>query len=123
MTDREKLFRLLLNAFSLDGTIGINWNDCSLFFPNVKFKEAIDYLLENGVTVKQMQKPLTVENLIFFNWEIWCEWWIELKSGRLFCAKECEGYIHTPKDEYGKTWRCWKEKPTDEERQAAEWEK
>lgn len=26
------------------------------------------------------------------------------------------------KDEYGKTWRCWSRKPTDEERSAAEWE-
>jgi hypothetical protein len=24
---------------------------------------------------------------------------------------------------YGKTWRCWERKPTDEERSAAEWEK
>lgn len=70
---------------------------------------------------KGLQKPLTVDELIFFNWEIWREWWIELKSGRIFCAKECEGYIHTPKDEYSKTWRCWKEKPSDEERKAAEW--
>lgn len=26
------------------------------------------------------------------------------------------------KDEYGKTWRCWERKPTDEERSAAGWE-
>lgn len=26
------------------------------------------------------------------------------------------------RDEYGKTWRCWERKPTDEERSAAEWE-
>ena len=25
------------------------------------------------------------------------------------------------KDDYGKTWRCWSRKPTDEERSAAEW--
>ncbi|MBQ1281610.1 MAG: hypothetical protein IIY16_05140 [Oscillospiraceae bacterium] len=26
-------------------------------------------------------------------------------------------------DDYGKNWRCWSRKPTDEERSAAEWEK
>ena len=26
------------------------------------------------------------------------------------------------KDDYGKTWRCWERKPTEEERSAAEWE-
>ena len=30
---------------------------------------------------------------------------------------------YTAKDDYGKTWRCWERKPTDEERSAAEWEK
>lgn len=25
------------------------------------------------------------------------------------------------RDEYGKTWRCWERRPTDEERRAAEW--
>ena len=25
-------------------------------------------------------------------------------------------------NDYGKTWRCWKEKPTDEEREAAKWD-
>lgn len=57
MTEREKLFRLLLNAFSLafslDSITGLDWNSCELFFPDVKFQEAIDYLLENGVTVKE----------------------------------------------------------------------
>ena len=64
MTEREKLFRLLLNAFSLafslDSITGLGWNSCELFFPDVKLQEAIDYLLEHGVTVKQTQKPLTL---------------------------------------------------------------
>lgn len=81
-----------------------------------------DHLIAHGVTVRKMQKPLTVDELIFFNWEIWREWWIELISGRLLCAKECKGYIHIPKVDYGKAWRCWAEKPTEEERWAAKWE-
>lgn len=106
MTDREKLIEMITEA-------GIKY---------ATIEGLADHLIAHGVTVREPQKPLTVENLIFFNWEIWREWWIELKSGRLFCAKECIGYIHTPKDAYGKTWRCWEEKPTEEERKAAEWE-
>lgn len=33
-----------------------------------------------------------------------------------------EDAIVLPHDNYGKTWRCWERKPTDEERSAAEWE-
>ena len=140
MTDHEKLFRLLLKAFSLDSTIGLDWGECSLFFPKVKFKEAIDYLLENGVTVRQMQKPLTVEELkeIYFMREdhVWPR---ERKPPYLYLDSSLEkndhlwvawsivvdfletGYRQYTVESYGKTWRCWAEKPTDEERKAAEW--
>lgn len=120
MTVREKLVGLLIEA---DREIGILCDGCGSRPEQEVFGNIADHLIAHGVTVREMKKPLTVENLIFFNWEIWREWWIELKSGRLFCAKECIGYIHTPKDEYGKTWRCWAEKPRSEERKAAEWER
>ena len=32
------------------------------------------------------------------------------------------GYRKYTRESYGKTWRCWERKPTDEERSAAEWE-
>lgn len=31
------------------------------------------------------------------------------------------GYRKYTRESYGKTWRCWERKPTDEERGAAEW--
>lgn len=32
------------------------------------------------------------------------------------------GYIHKEESAYGKTWRCWATKPTDDERKAAKWD-
>ena len=32
------------------------------------------------------------------------------------------GQVHYRIDSYGKTWRCWNVKPTDEEREAAAWQ-
>lgn len=132
MTDREKLFRLLLKAFSLHSTIGLDWNDCSLFFPNVKFQEAIDYLLENGVTIREKQKPLTVKEVRAMPDVVWVEWSFGGCEPRIPSTididniHKIEHYSFTDEmserlDEYGKTWRCWAEKPTAEERMDAEW--
>lgn len=141
MTDHEKLFRLLLKAFSLHSTIGLDWNDCSLFFPNVKFQEAIDYLLENGVTVRQPQKPLTVEELMEIPGSVWYEndtaiapmmvsnqksfsvLYLKDVVFGLYRSSAFDSFasLELPILDYGKTWRCWAEKPTEEERRAAEW--
>lgn len=136
MTDHEKLFRLLLKAFSLHSTIGLDWNDCSLFFPNVKFQEAIDYLLENGVSVRQMQKPIAETDLgKCIDTAVWFEEFgrdVEgiplLLDGIGFYYAEFKEYGRTERldrrlDDYNYQWRCWAEKPTEEERKAAEWEK
>ena len=80
-------------------------------------------------------KPMTLE-------EVWKEddpVWVEGKKGALFIGdfyasmSAKNGWdVQTlgsakPRlmleDYYGKTWRCWERKPTDEERSAAEWEK
>lgn len=116
MTDREKLVELIKSAKAAMRGKEFTCNLEREYF-------MAEYMISHGVAVKEPQKPLTAENLIFFNWEIWREWWIELISGRLLCAKECKGYIHIPRVDYGKAWRCWAEKPTEEERWAAEWEK
>jgi len=36
-----------------------------------------------------------------------------------FASKE---YVSLKPNEYGKTWRCWTARPTDEQREAVEWE-
>ena len=80
-------------------------------------------------------KPMTLE-------EVWKEEdpvWVEGKNGALYIGdfyasmSAKNGWdVQTlgsakPRlmleDYYGKTWRCWERKPTDEERSAAEWQK
>lgn len=36
--------------------------------------------------------------------------------------KDGDEYRYFAEDEYGKTWRCWSRRPTDEERKAAKWD-
>ena len=36
--------------------------------------------------------------------------------------KDGDEYRYFVETEYGKTWRCWSRKPTDEERKAAKWD-
>lgn len=89
-----------------------------------------EYLISHGVTVREMQKPLTVEEL---QKDTVC--WYEEHNDNIVpvaigrCTSFIEVYfigcdvpIEEKKWEYGKTWRCWAEKPTEEERKAAEWE-
>ena len=87
----------------------------------------------NGVNVKAMQKPLTVEELPEYLGEIiWKEepsmelvpvkmffvGSIAAEYGEFGVAEDCESII----GDYNYSWRCWAEKPTEEERKAAEWE-
>ena len=127
MTDREKLVELITEA-------GIKY---------ATIEGLADYLIANGVTVRQMQKPLTVEEVMETPCSVWYEnntviapmmvsnresfsvlYLKDVVFGwyRSSCV-DCFASVELPVSDYGKTWRCWAEKPTDEERQAAEWEK
>lgn len=87
-------------------------------------------LIANGVTVREMQKPLTEEELIAKPDVVWVEWshgdikpkipsTIEMVGNRtLYCFTDD---IFLWLSDHGKTWRCWANRPTDEERKAAEW--
>lgn len=92
-------------------------------------------------TVKQTQKPMTMEELkeIYFMREdhVWPH---ENKPPYLYLDSSIEkndhlwvawsivvdfletGYRKYTVESYGKTWRCWTEKPTEEERKNAKWE-
>ena len=50
---------------------------------------------------------------------------VEVKNGRIFMLDSIawdEGYIVNSDDDYGKEWRCWNSRPTDEQRKAVKWE-
>ena len=118
MTNREKLNKLVLGCIGNQG-----W---------VTQPELVDYLIAHGVTVKEPQKPLTLEE-VKEKKAVWIEG-EELYPALLCCRSyryysefctnvdEDEGLTLLDNDLYGMEWRCWAEKPTDEERKAAEWE-
>ena len=116
MTDREKLLDIINTRLAITGWITPD--------------ELVDLLIAHGVTVREPQKPLTVEKL---ECRMKC-WYEENGKDELdYVMIGGSGYaielyfIKLPypmekmRWEYGKTWRCWAEKPTEEERKAAEW--
>ena len=84
---------------------------------------------------KPMQQPMTLEEAINSEWTVWVEINGSKKpiAGDVWISKRLEGYAmfafvgetsrsHAALDRYGKGWRCWASRPTDEEREAAAWE-
>lgn len=119
MTDREKLVEMI-NHVS-EGHVG------NLMQPG-GVEELAEYMIAHGVTVRQMQKPLTLEEVKNIRDVIV---WAELVSGELFPARidgtrlknieQWEDVWEVVRSSYKKGWRFWANHPTEEERQAAEW--
>lgn len=128
MTDREKLHDAEEKLIELLKEIGmLEIEDCLY---------TAEYLLSHGVTVREMQKPIAETDLgKYLDTPVWFE-----EMGRdveyLPLLLDGIGIYYAEFKEYGKTewldrriddynfqWRCWAEKPTEEERKAAEWEK
>lgn len=122
MTDREKLVELLY-GHSIDTKEDAEY--------------VADYLIANGVTVKEMQKPLMPEELHDIKADAFLE--IEgcypifhvslpefdgLERTKFRDATAIYGDEHgfiCDNRRYGELWRCWANRPTEEERKAAEW--
>lgn len=134
MTDREKLVKILVEA---DQEIGILCDGCGSRPEHEIFGNIADHLLSHGVTVQEPKKPIQ-KGYILENSPCWLEELSEKYGYSLdiadFTKSATENVYHASfigfeeyekydVDQYGKTWRCWAEKPTEEERQAAEWEK
>ena len=50
---------------------------------------------------------------------------VEAKNGGIVMLDSAtwdEGFIFVVDSEYGKTWRCWTQRPTDEQMEAVEWQ-
>lgn len=135
MTDREKLVELIKSAKAAMREKEFTCNLEREYF-------MAEYMISHGVTVKEPQKPLTVEELMEIPGSVWFEndtaiapMMVSKKiSFSDLCIKDVVfglyrrnafnsfTFLELTVSEYGKTWRCWKEKPTEEERKAAEWE-
>lgn len=129
MTDREKLGKLLAESASISAyKRGGEWEY------SLNLEEIIDHLIANGAMVKEAQKPLTVEEASGTNEPVWMEY----ITGRVFVCDLAaspgwngiyDAYViggavpkPLPKNHYGKSWRCWAEKPTEAECRNAKWE-
>ena len=110
MTDREKLIKLL------DMNCG--------YVAEMTATDLADYLLSHGVTVKEPNKVLTLEETIAAINRVGDKLYIEDKEYPHNTGYDEFGVVRlNPKEreEYGKMWRCWAEKPTEEERRNAKW--
>lgn len=101
----------------------------------VEIDKTAENLITNGVTVKQMQKPIKRGHLLE-NSPCWFEaryddGYFDLEPAEITKGAGANYYIYligsetaTRMDgkEYGEWWRCWAEKPTEEERALAKWE-
>lgn len=133
MTDQEKLEKL--TELIAEVACGTTYN-----YPGgrgfaINTKEIAHHLIANGVTVREMQKPLTLEELRRIEEQpVWCETEATRKpcvvkrslidkEDAIFYALGSECPIFFSVEDYGQFWRCWAEKPTEEERKAAEWER
>lgn len=124
MTDREKLVELIQgNMAGFVNPYAYEYSDNAERFA--------DHLIANGVTVRERQEPIEMSELP----EDSVCWYEEKYEDELYPVRLEEGRVHVfvsfigiefaerhEKCNYGKTWRCWAENPTDEEREAAEWE-
>ena len=121
MNDREKLKKLVLGCIGNHG-----W---------VTPPELVDYLIAHGVTVKEPQKPIAETDLgKYLDMPVWFE---ELGRDVEYLPLLLDGigiyyaefkefgkseWLDRRIDDYNYQWRCWAEKPTEEERENAKWE-
>lgn len=124
MTDKEKLVELIDHV--CEGHVE------NLMQPG-GVEAVADYLTAHGVTVREPQKPLTVEELYDRQGEIVYLEYAKNKLEEYPFVLALLGCHFALFDSYvgqnaglkiadnGHTWRCWAEKPTEEEREAAEW--
>ena len=129
MTDREKLVYLIKeNAKAIVSSTENGVCVC------LDVEALADHLLSHGVTAREPQKPLTVEEAAGTNDPVWYEYYrnpivipadVVYSHSIPFLEIHILGAISVismREDAYGKTWRCWAEKPTEAERKNAKWE-
>ena len=146
MTDRAEIERLLnmtgrtleglSNSYSMQEVdrrfkdIAGSWRFGDLVLHQSDVIELLVGALRDALD-KPMQKPLTLEDVLKID-DYGEAWWVEYEAGFVtptilnndyhqYGEQILDGFTFELAD-YGKTWRCWANKPTDEEREAAAWE-
>ena len=92
--------------------------------PDCAAQSPISYSAESALATalaRPLQKPLTLEEAKT-QIAVWVERLPVLSGVRATIYPETYSSAYRSENNYGKTWRCWTTKPTDEEREAAKWE-
>lgn len=130
MTEREKMLEIL-QGLCIKEKIGEGLT------MREKFEQIANQLIAKGVTVKEPQKPLQLDELKEHEGQfILLEMkdrsnWRAFEPAKIDFVKRDITYFYCIGSEeefyyenvfYNVEWRCWAEKPTEAERQDAEWE-
>lgn len=132
MTDREKLAKLL---DEIHAVAFVEEKVTNGFTLTKVFGECLAaLLLSHGVTVREPQKPIAEMDLgKYLDTPVWfeeigrdVEYLPLLLDGIGIYYAEFKEFGEAERldrriDDYNYQWRCWAEKPTEEERKAAEW--
>lgn len=121
MTDHDKVIKGLEHCAD-DGCKGCPYNeDCYM-------EDGLTALVRDALAMLKAQEPRVLKpneicNLTFDSA------WVELKHNKDLTLVEWDKptlltllWTVGPWDSYGKLWRCWTHRPTDEQREATPWD-
>lgn len=144
MSDREKIIKGLECCHVQRNGVPPLCEDCPYMNPMEGTCDALDELLGDALTLLKAQEPrvMTLEELAGAQkTPVWREtkrahkdlyngWMLayDIQRGQGITGMrqgmtEPNGRVGWYKlDDYGKTWRCWTARPTDEQREAVKWD-
>lgn len=134
MPDREKVFDALRNCVTEPKCRDCPWEECERFDCK-KVSVPANLLLDALKLLKEQEaRVMTLDEVKSFDWD-YCyleEVRLSGKEYRAVCGDYALTCITWPyvtsmriqrgDESYGKKWRCWTAKPTDEQRKAVKWE-
>lgn len=117
--------------------------ECHSYSPVVIWEEKCQTMTEDekkayareAALRRPLQKPMRLEEATGSEWTVWIEikGWKYPQACDIWISEQLDGYAkvaligrtkraHVALEQYGKGWRCWASRPTNEERLAAKWE-
>lgn len=138
MDKRETVITALENCLSVD--IGLCTPQKCHYWKHCGGQSAPDELLRDALELLKAQEPrvMTLEEVGETFDDMWLEYndrvypatWGGTDYNRNAVSYYVHGYVRVgrgitltlPIEDYGKTWRCWTARPTDEQREAVKWD-
>ena len=113
MADREKVINDLMLAIRFVESRGYGG------VGNV-MRDAIELLTPKWPLKEDAPRVLTLEEMLYSDKELICEFRYGIEPQK-FKPEDRIRFVIDGRV-YGKTWRCWTSKPTDEQREATAWQ-